>query len=62
MLESEKDLKKISNERQKNRREIEQKRISFSLNEMSALIKEGSIKTLPVIIKGDVDGLSLIHI
>ena len=56
VLESEKDLKKISNERQKNRREIEQKRISFSLNEMSALIKEGSIKTLPVIIKGDVDG------
>ena len=56
VLEREKDLKKISNERQKNRREIEQKRISFSLNEMSALIKEGSIKTLPVIIKGDVDG------
>ena len=56
VLDNEKDLKKISNERQKNRREIEQKRISFSLNEMSALIKEGSIKTLPVIIKGDVDG------
>ena len=56
VLEDEKDLKKISNERQKNRREIEQKRISFSLNEMSALIKEGSIKSLPVIIKGDVDG------
>ncbi len=56
VLENEKDLKKISNERQKTRREIEQKKISFSLNEMSALIKEGSIKTLPVIIKGDVDG------
>ncbi len=56
VLENEKDLKKISNERQKTRREIEQKRISFSLNEMSALIKEGSIKTLPIIIKGDVDG------
>ena len=56
VLDNEKDLKKISNERQKTRREIEQKRISFSLNEMSALIKEGSIKTLPVIIKGDVDG------
>ena len=50
VLENEKDLKKISNERQKTE-EIEQKRISFSLNEMSALIKEGSIKTLPVIIK-----------
>ena len=56
VIENEKDLKKISNERQKTRREIEQKRISFSLNEMSALIKEGSIKTLPIIIKGDVDG------
>ena len=56
VIENEKDLKKISNERQKTRREIEQKRISFSLNEMSTLIKEGSIKTLPIIIKGDVDG------
>ncbi len=56
VIENEKDLKKISNERQKTRREIEQKRISFSLNEMSALIKEGSIKSLPIIIKGDVDG------
>ena len=56
VIDNEKDLKKIANERQKTRREIEQKRISFSLNEMSALIKEGSIKTLPTIIKGDVDG------
>jgi len=56
VIDNEKDLKKIASERQKMRREIEQKRISFSLNEMSALIKEGSIKTLPTIIKGDVDG------
>ena len=56
VIDNEKDLKKIASERQKMRREIEQKRISFSLNEMSALIKEGSIKTLPIIIKGDVDG------
>ena len=56
VLQNEKDLKKISNERQKTRREIEQKRISFSLDSMSALIKEGSIKSLPVILKGDVDG------
>ena len=56
VLKNEKDLKKISNERQKTRREIEQKRISFSLDSMSALIKEGSIKSLPVILKGDVDG------
>ena len=56
VLENEKELKKVANERQKTRREIEQKRISFSLDSMSALIKEGSIKSLPVIIKGDVDG------
>ena len=56
VLQNEKDLKKISSERQKTRREIEQKRISFSLDSMSALIKEGSIKSLPVILKGDVDG------
>ena len=56
VIDNEKDLKKIANERQKTRREIEQKKISFSLDEMSALIKEGSIKTLPIIIKGDVDG------
>ena len=56
VIENEKDLKRISNDRQRTRREIEQKRISFSLNEMSALIKVGSIKNLPVIIKGDVDG------
>ena len=56
VLDNEKELKKVANERQKTRREIEQKRISFSLDSMSALIKEGSIKSLPVIIKGDVDG------
>ena len=56
VIENEKDLKRISNDRQRTRREIEQKRINFSLNEMSALIKVGSIKNLPVIIKGDVDG------
>ena len=56
VIENEKELKKAANERQKIRREIEQKRISFSLDSMSALIKEGSIKSLPVIIKGDVDG------
>ena len=56
VIENEKDLKKISNERQKTRREIEQKRISFSLDTMSDLIRGGAIKTLPIIIKGDVDG------
>ena len=39
------------------KREIDEKKIAAqSLDAMSALIKEGAIKTLPIIIKGDVDG------
>ena len=46
-----KDLKKISNERQKTRREIEQKGFHFSLNSMSDLIKGGSIKLYQLLLK-----------
>ena len=56
VVEDEKEIKRISSERQRIRREIEQKKMKFSLDNMSSLIKEGSIKTLPLIIKGDVDG------
>ena len=56
VVNNEKDLKRISSERQRVRREIEHKKISFSLDGMSSMIKEGIIKTLPVIIKADVDG------
>jgi translation initiation factor IF-2 len=56
VLDDEKELKRISSERQRIRREIEQKKMAFSLDQMSSLIKEGSMKTLPLIIKGDVDG------
>ena len=56
VLDDEKELKRISGERQRIRREIEQKKMAFSLDQMSSLIKEGSMKTLPLIIKGDVDG------
>ncbi len=56
VLDDEKELKRISGERQRIRREIEQKKMAFSLDQMSSLIKEGTIKTLPLIIKGDVDG------
>ena len=30
--------------------------MAFSLDHMSSLIKEGTMKTLPVVVKGDVDG------
>ena len=56
VLDDEKELKRISSERQRIRREIEQKKMAFSLDQMSSLIKEGTMKTLPLIIKGDVDG------
>ena len=56
VLDDEKELKRISGERQRIRREIEQKKMAFSLDQMSFLIKEGTMKTLPLIIKGDVDG------
>ena len=56
VLDDEKELKRISGERQRIRREIEQKKMAFSLDQMSSLIKEGTMKTLPLIIKGDVDG------
>jgi translation initiation factor IF-2 len=57
VFENEKDLKRIASERQRVKREIQQKKVSAqSLDAMSALIKKGSIKTLPLVIKGDVDG------
>ena len=56
VVDNEKEVKRIAGERQRVRREIEQKRMAFSLDHMSSLIKEGSMKTLPMIIKGDVDG------
>jgi translation initiation factor IF-2 len=57
VIEDERELKRIATERQRLRREIDQKRIAtHSLDTMSSLIKEGSIRNLPLIIKGDVDG------
>jgi translation initiation factor IF-2 len=57
VFENEKDLKRISSERQRMKREIQQRKVATqSLDAMSALIKDGAIKTLPLIIKGDVDG------
>ena len=57
VVDDEKEIKRITSERQRLKREIDQKKISAqSLDSMSALIKEGTIKNLPIIIKGDVDG------
>ena len=56
VVENEKEIKRIASERQRIRREIEQKKMAFSLDNMSSLIREGSVKSLPLIIKGDVDG------
>ena len=56
VVDDEKELKRISGERQRIRREIAQKKMAFSLDHMSSLIKEGTVNTLPLIIKGDVDG------
>ncbi|NOZ04141.1 MAG: translation initiation factor IF-2 [FCB group bacterium] len=57
VVANERELKRIAAERQRIRREIDQRRIAtHSLDTMSALIKEGSIQHLPLIIKGDVDG------
>jgi len=56
VVDDEKELKRISNERQRIRREIAQKKMAFSLDQMSSMIKEGTMKALPMVIKGDVDG------
>ena len=57
VADDEKEVKRIASDRQRLKREIDEKKIAAqSLDAMSALIKEGAIKTLPIIIKGDVDG------
>ena len=57
VLESEKDTKQISLERQQIRREQEHRMIKhITLDEISRQIKTGVVKELSLIIKGDVDG------
>ena len=57
VLKDEREIKRIASDRQRLKREIDQKKIAAqTLDAMSALIKEGAIKNLPIIIKGDVDG------
>jgi len=57
VLESEKDTKQISLERQQIRREQEHRLFRhMTLDEISKQIKSGAVKELSLIIKGDVDG------
>ena len=57
VLDDAKDLKRLAAERQRTKREIDQRRIkATTLDSISAKIKEGAVKTLPLVIKGDVDG------
>ena len=57
VLESEKDTRQISQERQQLRREKDYRyRRPMTLDEISQQIKKGAVKELSLIIKGDVDG------
>ena len=50
-------LKRLAADRQRTKREIDQRKIkATTLDTISAKIKEGFVKTLPLVIKGDVDG------
>ncbi len=56
-VENESDLKKIANERQRIKREIDLQMVQkTSLDSISAQIKEGDISNLNIIIKADSDG------
>lgn len=57
VLEEERDVKKISSERKRIKREQDFRKIKLrTLDEISQQIKEGKVRELSIIIKGDVDG------
>jgi len=57
VLEEEREVKKISFERQRIKREQQFRKIKFrTLDEISQQIKEGKVQELSIIIKGDTDG------
>ena len=57
VVDDARDLKRLAADRQRTKREIDQRRIkATTLDSISAKIKEGSVKTLPLVIKCDVDG------
>jgi len=56
-VSNESDLKKIANERQRIKREIDLQMVQkTSLDSISAQIKEGDVNNLNIIIKADSDG------
>jgi len=57
VVDDARDLKRLAADRQRTKREIDQRKIkATTLDSISAKIKEGSVKILPLVIKGDVDG------
>ena len=57
VVDDARDLKRLAADRQRTKREIDQRRIkATTLDSISAKIKEGSLRTLQLVIKGDVDG------
>ena len=57
VLENEREAREISNKRQQLKREQDfRQRRMITLDDISIQIKEGQVKDLPIIVKGDVDG------
>lgn len=58
VVPAESDARKVANQRQQLRREQEfkQRQRAFSLDEFSRRVHEGGVKSLALIVKGDVDG------
>ena len=57
VVDDARDLKRLAADRQRTKREIDQRKIkATTLDTISAKIKEGFVKTLPLVIKSDVDG------
>jgi len=57
VLDEERDVKKISSERQRIKREKDFRKVKLrTLDEISLQIKEGKLRELSIIIKGDTDG------
>lgn len=57
VLENEREAREISNKRQQLKREQDfRQRRMITLDDISKQIKEGQVKDLPIIVKGDVDG------
>jgi len=57
VVDDARDLRRLAADRQRTKREIDQRKITATtLDSISAKMKEGSMKTLPLVIKGDADG------